>query len=829
MAQEHIDIIVREKGTREVQRRLGDIGGTASASAQGVNLLRTALTAIGGTLVVRQLIRTADEFVTLTNRVRIATDGIGDINDTLNRLQSISRETRSPLSANISLFQRASLAAKELGASQEELFQLTENVGRALAIQGGSAAESSGALLQLSQALGAGTVRAEEFNSILEGAFPIAQAAARGYEEAGGSVAKLRSLVIKGQVSSEDFFRALLSQTNALRKQFGNTVGNVSQGLTVLRDAWTVFTGRLLTSSGVVTGLSNLLQYLADNIELVGRLVGAAGLTASLFLAISALKTLTALVLANPLGLIAVGATLAVSSLITFSDQITVSKDSVVTLADFASASFERIKSGIGTMVGFVKSEFPSLGEAIDNTFGDLDISLEGFIKGAARVLDRYIGFWRATINAIVELFKGLGPALKEIMIDIVNDIITTIDSGLREFYNLLGRIPGRIGQPYRRLAEEGVIPRLEQTAVGATDKLKNSIVEGFAKGFDEVTVFEDSVNSLFDRAEEIAKDRLAEEAKKVAGPVTATAGDNAPISQGQSTAFTKELEEIRKQGDILRLTNEQRQIQNQLIKEEVKLKSQGVQVTEGQREQLTTELQRLQLISQTSQALDQVRGIEIDLSAAQAELNEQVKAGNITLEEAVQAYALLQDQALATSTTVEAGFQRGLNDIGRTINDFATHTENTLVNAFQNSEDALVDFVRTGELDFSSMVDSMLEDLTRLMIKMLAAIALNALLPGSGTAFMNFSGGMAGGGDVLAGSTYVVGEDGPELFTPTTPGQIISNDRIAKAVGSEESASSEPAVVNVIVVDSMEKALAAMESTEGQRIMVRTWNEQNK
>ena len=54
-------------------------------------------------------------------------------------------------------------------------------LGKALAIQGSSATESSGALRQLSQAFSSGIVRAEEFNSILEGAFPIAQAAANAF------------------------------------------------------------------------------------------------------------------------------------------------------------------------------------------------------------------------------------------------------------------------------------------------------------------------------------------------------------------------------------------------------------------------------------------------------------------------------------------------------------------------------------------------------------------------------------------------------------------------------------------------------------------------
>ncbi|KKO03196.1 hypothetical protein LCGC14_0101170, partial [marine sediment metagenome] len=95
--------------------------------------------------------------------------------------------------------------------------------------------------------------------------------------------------------------------------------------------------------------------------------------------------------------------------------------------------------------------------------------------------------------------------------------------------------------------------------------------------------------------------------------------------------------------------------------------------------------------------------------------------------------YRLLQDQALETQTTISAGWQRGLNEIGHNVSDLATATENTLVNAFNSAEDALVDFVTTGKVDFKSMVDSILADLTRLIFKMTIVKALESSSGGGG------------------------------------------------------------------------------------------------
>lgn len=49
----------------------------------------------------------------------------------------------------------------------------------------------------------------------------------------------------------------------------------------------------------------------------------------------------------------------------------------------------------------------------------------------------------------------------------------------------------------------------------------------------------------------------------------------------------------------------------------------------------------------------------------------------------------------------------------------------------------------------------------------------------------MFFGGGRATGGPVLGGTTYLVGERGPELFVPATAGTIVPNHAMPRAGGS--------------------------------------------
>src|SRR5690606_17610893 len=127
-----------------------------------------------GTLAAAFSLREAQKFIDTATRIDNALKVAGLSGEQLTKVYDAlfvsAQKNAAPLEALVQLYGRASLVQKELGVSTEQLLKFTDNVAVALRVSGKSAAESSGALLQLSQALGSGVVRAEEFNSMLEGA-----------------------------------------------------------------------------------------------------------------------------------------------------------------------------------------------------------------------------------------------------------------------------------------------------------------------------------------------------------------------------------------------------------------------------------------------------------------------------------------------------------------------------------------------------------------------------------------------------------------------------------------------------------------------------------
>jgi len=226
---------------------------------------------IGGAFAGAVSLRGAQQLIDASTRIDNALKVAGLSGDELtrvyDRLFASAQKNAAPLESLVTLYGRAAIVQKELGVSTEELLGFTNNVALALRVAGTDAASASGALLQLSQALGSGVVRAEEFNSILEGALPIAQAAARGLEEAGGSVAKLRALVVDGKVSSEAFFRAFEAGASTLEDQVAGSQITVAQGFVRIYNAAIDAAGKINEGAQAGDRLTKSLNELADAIK----------------------------------------------------------------------------------------------------------------------------------------------------------------------------------------------------------------------------------------------------------------------------------------------------------------------------------------------------------------------------------------------------------------------------------------------------------------------------------------------------------------------------------------------------------------------------------
>lgn len=280
MATDILDILVRERGSRVVAGRLTEVSVAGSGAERAVMLLNRALGVLATGALLRSLAGYADSFTRIQNQIQIAGIETDRTAEATARLLAISNETRTQIEGNAILFGKLGQTQAELGVSTEKLYRFTQLVGKGFAIQATNAAGVRGATIQLTQAMGEGIVRAQEFNSIIENNRPLLVAAAQGIDEAGGSIAKLRAIMKEGELTSERFFSGVIRGGQVLDDLFAKTTPTIGQAFSVLGNNITVFIGKLDRLVGAseliatsIIGLGNNLEDLAPAVILTGTII----------------------------------------------------------------------------------------------------------------------------------------------------------------------------------------------------------------------------------------------------------------------------------------------------------------------------------------------------------------------------------------------------------------------------------------------------------------------------------------------------------------------------------------------------------------------------
>lgn len=161
---------------------------------------------------------------------------------------------------------------------------------------------------------------------------------------------------------------------------------------------------------------------------------------------------------------------------------------------------------------------------------------------------------------------------------------------------------------------------------------------------------------------------------------------------------------------------------------------------------------------------------------------------------------------------------RKGMADIGKDAEKTGTTLSAFADQAQRNIQDALGDTLTQAlKGDFQNIEQLWADMLTRMVAQALAAQLNQAIfgaigsffgLPAGGTAL---AGARAMGGPVQAGSTYLVGERGPELFTPTSGGSITPNSALAGGSSTTINVAAGPTKAEVL--SAIQVAVSASEA----------------
>ena len=234
------------------------------ASAESLRGTLASLAGLGAmTAMAREAMTLSDAWSGLTARMATATGSTQASAATMAAAKQVASEYGAPLAEVGGLYVRLTNAIKPLGGGLKEVNVLAESMAAALKKDGASAAEAGSAIQQFSQAMAAGKLGGEEFNSVAEAAPSLLMALADGMGVARG---ELKKMAEEGKLTSAVMVQALaksLPQLRADAKAAGDTIGG---GFTAINSALLEYVGKGMQTSGVSQALASGLRAVADNI-----------------------------------------------------------------------------------------------------------------------------------------------------------------------------------------------------------------------------------------------------------------------------------------------------------------------------------------------------------------------------------------------------------------------------------------------------------------------------------------------------------------------------------------------------------------------------------
>jgi lambda family phage tail tape measure protein len=277
--------------------------------------------------------------------------------------------------------------------------------------------------------------------------------------------------------------------------------------------------------------------------------------------------------------------------------------------------------------------------------------------------------------------------------------------------------------------------------------------------------------------------------------------------------------------------------VQRQRASETEALSNAGIVLAQSERQSLNDSVKaQREYVEEIGLTADEVQSLRITRQEALAVLKDESAAALEAIEPGSALAAIYRDQATAIRGRYMAEREASTKqkdpwtNLKLSLKEYQDEAKNSasdigasLVNGFRSAEDAFAGFVTTGKLSFSSLATSIVADLARIAAKKAIAGLVGMALDSAGSsggwlasAAGFLSGARANGGPVSGGASYLVGERGPEIFTPSSAGSITPNHMLGNVGAAAGGA------VNINLVTNISGGAATTQASGGNDVQSR-------
>ncbi|MDF7245190.1 tape measure protein [Proteus mirabilis] len=281
---------------QQLEQRLNRMDSSFNRTSQSVNntersmqSLSKVAAALTGYLSVSMVASYSEAWTELNNKLSNSVRASESLIDVTQRVFDISQATRSSLDATATLYARLERGTREYNTSAADLAKLTSIINQGFIVSGATAQEAENAIIQLSQGIASGVLRGEEFNSVAEQGSRLMVALA---DSLGVSIGQLRKMAAEGKLTTDVVVKGLLSQGDAIGKEFAKTTRTMSQAFQEAGNNLTKFLGENTTIKSTVSAFSDAVITISKNLdELSSVLTVIAAVVGSRYVAALAMAT----------------------------------------------------------------------------------------------------------------------------------------------------------------------------------------------------------------------------------------------------------------------------------------------------------------------------------------------------------------------------------------------------------------------------------------------------------------------------------------------------------------------------------------------------------
>ncbi|EHW2550776.1 tape measure protein [Escherichia coli] len=250
-----------ERGAKRADRQVNTLKTSIKALTRVIHLLLAAE-------AVRQFMDMAEQAKMLRVKIKLLTGEAEATERVFNRLKEISKETGQSLKDTGDLWQGLAISLKNTSATEGQVLNLVSTLQKLGNLGGVSAEQLSNSMRQFRQAIDAGVLQAEEFNSIRDNTPTIIQEMAR---QMGLSMGQFRAEMLDGKITAERMLNAIQAATQETNEKFAQLPRTSGMAFNELKVEVMGLVEQIDDLFGISDGVVSAIDLITGGVEGLGK------------------------------------------------------------------------------------------------------------------------------------------------------------------------------------------------------------------------------------------------------------------------------------------------------------------------------------------------------------------------------------------------------------------------------------------------------------------------------------------------------------------------------------------------------------------------------